>query len=272
MTVGRCTHDLDIRDDVVVKRYVSWERGEPHREWAALKLLAEQVPGLAPVPVEAVLEACPPRIVMSRLPGRVLRGRDATGEQIEAMTAALNRLHRIPARVVEAVEPALWGPAAAVEKTRALAGGRFDLGDDPVVRQAFRAGVAWLASAAPDRLAVNPLPSVLGLVDGNRANYLWSEEEGRVWLIDWEDSGRSDRAFELGEVIEHISWHDGVLDAERFLAHFELTPVEAERVRGFRRLAALGWFFQLGPDGPATPYNPVGTLERQAERVVRLLG
>ncbi|WP_176955470.1 hypothetical protein [Sinosporangium album] len=47
---------------------------------------------------------------------------------------------------------------------------------------------------------------------------------------------------------------------------------EAERVRDFRRLIALGWFLQLGPDGPATPHNPVGTLECQADRVLQLLG
>jgi aminoglycoside phosphotransferase (APT) family kinase protein len=272
MTVGRCTHSLDIRDDVVVKRYTSWGRGEPRREWAALTLLAEHAPGLAPVPVEAALEAHPPMIVMSRLPGHVLRGEHATGEQITAMAAALNRLHQIPARAVEAVEPAPWGPAAAVDKTRAWAGKQPGLGDDPLVREAFRAGVAWLDSTAPDKLTVNPLPPVLGLADGNRANYLWSGDEGRVRLIDWEDSGRGDRAFELGEVCEHISRLDGTLDADQLLPHIDLAPGEARRVRDFRRLIALGWFLQLGPGGPATPHNPAGTLERQAERILQLLG
>ncbi|MEV7967900.1 aminoglycoside phosphotransferase family protein [Sphaerisporangium sp. NPDC088356] len=271
MAAGRCTHSLDIRDDVVVKRYTSWERGEPRREWAALTLLAEHAPDLAPAPVEATLEAHPPMIVMSRLPGRILRGEHATGEQLTAMAAALNRLHQIPAEVVRAVEPAPWGPATAVDKTRAWADKQPDLGDNPLVQEAFRAGVAWLASTAPDQLVTNPLPPVLGLADGNHANLLWDDHEGRVRLIDWEDSGRSDRAFELGEITEHISRHDGALDAEQLLACIDLAPGEAERVRDFRRLIALGWFLQLGPDGPATPHNPVGTLERQAERVLQLL-
>jgi aminoglycoside phosphotransferase (APT) family kinase protein len=140
------------------------------------------------------------------------------------------------------------------------------------VQKAFRAGVAWLASSAPDRLTTNPLPPVLGLADGNHANYLWDDHERRVRLIDWEDSGRSDRAFELGEVCEHISRIDGALDAEQLLAHIGLAPAEAERVRDFRRLIALGWFLQLGPGGPATPHNPAGTLERQADRILQLLG
>ncbi|GAA3447775.1 aminoglycoside phosphotransferase family protein [Planomonospora venezuelensis] len=272
MVVGRCTHSLDIRDDVVVKRYTSWKRGEPYREWAALTLLAKHTPDLAPAPIEATLEAHPPTIVMSRLPGRVLRGEHAGDEQITAMAAALTRLHQIPARVVDEVAPAPWGPKTAVDKTRAWADTQPDLGHDPLVREAFRAGAAWLASADPDNLTANPLPPVLGLADGNRANYLWDEHERRVRLIDWEDSGRSDRAFELGEVCEHISQHDGALDAEQLLAHLDLTAAEAERVRGFRRLIALGWFLQLGPNGPATPHNPADTLERQAERVVQLLG
>ncbi|GII78636.1 hypothetical protein Sru01_36180 [Sphaerisporangium rufum] len=271
MTAGRCTHSLDIRDDVVVKRYTSWGRGEPRREWAALNLLAEHAPGLAPAPVEAALAAHPPVIVMSRLPGRVLRGENATGEQITAMATALNRLHQIPAHVVDKVEPAPWGPPAAVDKTRAWADKQPDLGDDPLVQEALRAGSAWLASTAPDKLISNPRPSVLGLADGNRANYLWDEHERRVRLIDWEDSGRSDRAFELGEVCEHISRLDGVLDAEQLLAHLDLLPAETERVRDFRRLIALGWFLQLGPGGPAAPHNPAGTLKRQAKRVLHLL-
>jgi aminoglycoside phosphotransferase (APT) family kinase protein len=271
MTVGRCTHSLEFRDDVVVKRYASWGRGEPRREWMALTLLAEHAPDLAPTPVEAALDAHPPMIVMSRLPGRILRGEHATIEQIKAMAAALNRLHQIPSQVVEGVEPAPWGPAAAVDKTRAWADKQPDLGDDPLVREAFRAGAAWLTSTAPDQLTTNPLPPVLGLADGNHANYLWDDHERRVRLIDWEDAGRNDRAFELGEVCEHISRVDGTLDAEQLLAHIDLAPGEAERVRDFRRLVALGWFFQLGPSGPATPHNPPGTLERLAERVLQLL-
>lgn len=211
-------------------------------------------------------------IVMSRLPGRVLRGEHATDDQVKATAAALNQLHQIPPQVVEEIEPAAWGPAAAVAKTRAWADKRPDLGTDRHVQEAFRAGAAWLASTGPDELTTNPLPPVLGLADGNHANYLWDDHERRVWLIDWEDSGRSDRAFELGEVCEHISRLDGGLDAEQLLACIDLAPGEAARVHAFRRLVALGWFLQLGPDGPATPHNPVGTLERQADRILHLFG
>jgi aminoglycoside phosphotransferase (APT) family kinase protein len=274
MTADRfSTHNIEFGDDVVTKRYASWDRGEPHREWAALTLLTEHAPGLAPAPVAAALDADPPMIVMTRLPGQVLRGQDTTGEQVKAMAAALNRLHQaIPTRVVEAIEPAPWGPATAVDKYRAWADKQPNLGEDPLVREAYQAGAAWLASTDPDKLTTNPHPPVLGLADGNHANYLWDDHAKRVRLIDWEDSGRNDRAFELGEVIEHISRVDGHLDGDELLANLALAPEEAERVRDFRRLIALGWFLQLGPDGPATPHNPIGTTELQADRVLQLLG
>ncbi|WP_433259386.1 phosphotransferase (plasmid) [Streptosporangium sp. CA-135522] len=270
MTVGRCTHGVELRDHTVVKRYTSWTRGEPHREWAALSLLAEHAPGLAPEPFEAALEADPPVIVMSRLPGQVVRGMDATGEQISAIAAALNRLHQIPRPVVDDLEPAPWGPAAAVRKTRAWIDAQPELGSDPLVREVFRAGSAWVHSSAADQLLTNTFPTVLGLADGNHANVLWDGQKRLVRLIDWEDSGRNDRAFELGELTEHISRLDGSLDTELLLDCLDLTPPEAERVHSFRRLIALGWFLQLGPDGPATPHNPPGTLERQAERILHL--
>jgi hypothetical protein len=40
--------DVDPSRSVVTKRYRSWHRREPEREWAALTLLAEYAPGLLP--------------------------------------------------------------------------------------------------------------------------------------------------------------------------------------------------------------------------------
>jgi hypothetical protein len=47
------THELEFDGALVVKRYRSWDRGEPRREWLALGLLARHAPGLAPEPVRA---------------------------------------------------------------------------------------------------------------------------------------------------------------------------------------------------------------------------
>ncbi|MEO3888299.1 aminoglycoside phosphotransferase family protein [Nonomuraea sp. B5E05] len=274
MTRGRfATHDFELRDDVVVKRYRSWERQEHRREWEALTVLGAYAPGLAPAPVEAALDAMPPSVTMSRLPGIPLRGERTTDEQIEAPADALGRLREaVPAGVVSSMRPAVWSPATAVAKARAWAAGRQPgPGDDPVVRRAHAQGMSWLAGPDPDELLADPFPPVLGQGDGNRANYLWDAHDRRIRLLDWEDSGRSDRAFELGDLLEHVSRLDGDLDAARLLDHIGLTRAERSRVLGFRRLIAFVWFSTLGPEGPFAARNPAGTWERQAGRVLELL-
>jgi thiamine kinase-like enzyme len=111
---------------------------------------------------------------------------------------------------------------------------------------------------------------VFGPGDGNLANYLW--DGTRVQVVDFEDSGRSDRAFELAEITEHVSsWVGPPLDVPSFLAHFDLTSAEASRLRDCRRLLALVWLFLLSFDDPNNPRNPPGTADRQAERLRKLL-
>jgi len=49
------THDVTVLGDVVRKVYVSWDEGEPEREWAALQLLAREAPGPSPYPCRKIL-------------------------------------------------------------------------------------------------------------------------------------------------------------------------------------------------------------------------
>ncbi|MBZ4014213.1 hypothetical protein CCS38_00205 [Streptomyces purpurogeneiscleroticus] len=133
-------------------------------------------------------------------------------------------------------------------------------------------------------------PPVLGFADGNLANYLWDGEgngsgDGNgsgsgsgdgacVRLVDFEDSGRSDRAFELAEITEHVSaWSDSHLPADALLTHFDLTREEAARLRDARRLCTIIWLFLLWGDARADrPRNPPDTLPGQALRVLERLG
>jgi len=52
-----------MADGHVVKRFRSWDRGEPEREWRALNVLAEFAPALAPAPLSAHLDAALPAAV-----------------------------------------------------------------------------------------------------------------------------------------------------------------------------------------------------------------
>lgn len=261
-----------MRSNVVVKRFRSWGRGEPQREWRALTLLAEHAPGLAPQPLKADLEGDPPTVVMSRLAGVPLRGTVVSGRRAAALAEALATLHgAVPQDVLAAVPEGAWNVVKAVDKARDWCTQAQQFGPDPQVERAFNEGWRWLDAAPLDDLVkADPVP-VFGLTDGNLANYLFDGEVVR--LVDFEDSGRSDRAFELAEIVEHPSgWVDSTLDVPGLLSHFPLTGAEAARLRDVRRLLALLWLIMLLPGRPGFDRNPAGTDERQAARLLALLG
>ncbi|WP_234430808.1 phosphotransferase [Streptomyces sp. NRRL F-4489] len=145
----------------------------------------------------------------------------------------------------------------------------------PAVRYALRAGMDWLDASVPGAPDAPPgippdVPAVFGAGDGNSANYLWDGH--RVRVVDLEESGRSDRAYELAEIVEHVSaWVPRPFDTAAFLRRFPLTPAESARLRECRILLALVWLSLLAGDDPAHPRNPPGTAERQARRLLRRL-
>lgn len=265
------THQLRFGRDTVTKTYRSWSRGEPQREWSALSLLQRHSPGLAPQPVSADLEARTPHIVMSRLPGRSLADTAVTRIQIEAMAAALHRLHSAVPACDLVDQPLRHSHAAeAVANLRSWSAEPHEHGDEPETTAAFDRASRWLESTEPDRLAVTDAPAVFTLGDGNLSNFVWAD--GEVRLVDFEDSGRSDRAFELADIVEHISmWVDDPLDTDHLIDLLVLDVTERARFVACRRLWATYWLLMLLPGAPAAVRNPVGTLDRQVQRVLRLL-
>jgi thiamine kinase-like enzyme len=146
-----------------------------------------------------------------------------------------------------------------------------ELGDDWLVRCAYETAASWIGQGALDSEGVADDDVVLGQGDCNLANFLWDGAQVRV--LDFEDSGPSDRAFELALLVEHISaWSGAGLNADLFLALFRLTASGQARLSEFRRLTALYWLLLLLPDGQASGRNPPGALELQASRLLGLLG
>jgi hypothetical protein len=279
---------VDPERRVVVKSFLQAHRGEPEREWRALTLLAEHAPGLAPEPIRADLAANPPVIEMSLLPGEPLGDRPLTAEQESALVRALGQLWQsVPVSRVVPLPGEAGNEAQLVGVVRQLVVQAQDLGDDPIVRAAHSAGLTWLSWALVEsgRLAgqdsyADPgggsgagwprLSAVYGQGDANLSNFLW--DGARIRIVDFEDSGVSDRAFELAELVEHLSaWSDSTLDGDAFLRAFELSAAERSRLADCRRLAALFWLLSLRPGGSASLRNPPGTLRRQAERLLALL-
>ena len=268
------THDVSIDPErgVVTKRFRSWARNEPAREWAALRLLAGSAAGLAPRPLSASLGAGPPVIRMSWLPGEPLGAGPVAPEQAQALARSLDRLWRSvpPGRLAGLPAPEPNPEAFAGQVRQGLAAGH-DLGRDPLVRRAAAAAAAWLQGGAITPGDHADRGTVFGHGDANLANFLWDGR--RVRLVDFEDSGPSERAFELAILVEHLSaWPDGRLDADTFAASFDLAAAERARLLQFRRLAALFWLLMLRPGGRASRRNPPGTLRRQADRLLALLG
>jgi len=266
------THDIrvDAGRGVVVKRFRSWDRDEPAREWRALRVLAEHAPGLAPRPLSASLNESPPVITMSLVPGEPLASAAVAPAQVHALARALDRLWRsVPPQRLDPSGAA--NPARFTGQVRQQLAAGYELGADVRVRRAAARASAWLARGAVDREPAARGQVVLGQGDPNLANFLWDGREMR--LVDFEDSGPSDRAFELAILVEHVSvWSDAGLDAETLLGRFELTAAERERLLQFRRLTALYWLMRLRPGSMASRRNPPGTLRRQADRLLALFG
>jgi hypothetical protein len=266
------THQVSVdrEGQVVVKRYVDSHRGEPVREWRALQLLAEHAPRLAPEPISADLEASPPSIVMSLLPGEPLGGRPLTAPQEGALAVAVGQLWQaVPVELIAPVPGEVDTRSELVQVVRDWLDST-DPGPDARVRDALASAAAWLAgttllaATAGRGLLDSSIPHVLGQGDANLANFLWDGELVRI--VDFEDSGVSDRAFELAVLVEHVSaWRDAGLDGDRFIAGFDLSATEQSHVADWRRLVALYWLLRL------RRRTDVGAAAGQGERLLSLL-
>jgi hypothetical protein len=271
MADGWSTHTVELLPDRVVKRYRQWAEREHEREWQALTLLRAYAPGLSPAPLDLDPGPPTPTLVMSRLPGAVLRGGIVGPAQISALAAALTELHHcVPADVAEGLPRRTWSQRQCVEYIRRrypeLAGRALD----PEITRAAADGMTWLDATASRWNQEPDLPPVLGQADGNLANFLW--DGTRIVIVDFEESGRSDIPFELAELVEHVgSWVDTAFEADAFLAHFPLKAVELARLTECRRLLALLWLMALSLVGPDDERNPPDTPLRQARRLGALL-
>ncbi|WP_210590291.1 phosphotransferase family protein [Streptomyces sp. GESEQ-35] len=263
------THAVEMAADHVVKRFSGEDIGRAEREWRALRLLAAHAPGLAPEPWKADLATAGSTVVMSRLDGVPLRGCVLGDEQVRALAEAASGLYAaVPAATLREVPVRPGQQQDLIAHINAWAVSARPKSVGPVALAMDR-GLEWLARSGLNADGALDVPPVFGPGDGNLANYLW--DGSRVRVVDFEDSGRSDRAFELAEITEHVgSWVEHPLDVPSFLAHFELTASESARLEDCRRLLALVWLFLLNFDNQ-NARNPPGTAERQADRFMNLL-
>jgi hypothetical protein len=263
----RTTHAVEMGPATVTKRYRSWDLGQPDREWRALTLLADHAPALAPEPLRYDPAETPPSVTMSRLPGEPLSA-PLTDAQVTALAEAMSACQTaIPAADLAALPPRLLHPLDALQNLRAWSQ-RIPPPADAVTAAALAGARDWLGRPRLDAVFAAEPPPVFGTGDGNLANVLWDGSRAR--LVDFEFSGRSDLAYELAEVAEHVSAKN-VLAPGDLLDRFEPTPSERSRLRECRRLLAVFWLLALLSDDPERPRNPPGTLAHQAGHLLALL-
>ncbi|WP_217185018.1 phosphotransferase family protein [Streptomyces sp. AC495_CC817] len=267
------THDVTLDGAEVRKRFVNWADGEADREWRCLRLLHDEAPGIAPRPLRRETVDGHPVVVMERLPGESLGGAPLTAEQTLALGATLRTLYGIPReRVVAAgIEERRYGPSTL---PAALAGWLDDIPDLSACRdpERVRAGIAaareWLARPGGIR---EPRLDSLGIADLNPANILWDGRTCR--LVDFEDGGLTDAAFDLADHVEHIAARlPGVFDVDALCAAVELSTDDEARMRAYRPLWAAFWLVMLLPGNGGFRRNPPGTTEAQAEHLMALIG
>ncbi|MER6810847.1 phosphotransferase [Spirillospora sp. NPDC000708] len=261
------THVVELDAATVTKRYRSWDLRQPEREWRALTLLAEHAPALAPEPLRYAPAEAPPSVTMSRLPGEPLSAPLSDAQLtglVEAMSTCQNA---IPAADLAALPPRLLHPLDALTNLRAWSQ-RVPPPPDAATAAALDGARGWLGRPHLDTVFAAEPPPVFGTGDGNLANVLWDGSRAR--LVDFEFSGRGDRAYELAEVAEHVSAKH-VLAPGDLLDRFELSPSERARLPECRRLLAVFWLLALLSDDPDRPRNPPGTLAHQAEHLLALL-
>lgn len=261
------THDLDL-GAVVVKRFRSYGRGEHRREWRSLLLLDRYAPGLAPRPLSADLDAHPPSVTMSRLPGVPLGGRRLSAEELAGLAAAVDRLHgAVPAAELETMAPSHAHPDRLLPSIRELLARHPGVPAEPSIQAAIGAARGWLSSADAERTRAPALAApVLGREDHNLPNFL--HDGGRTRLVDFEDAGRSDRAMEWAALVEH--------QAARCTPDADWQPLldaveDQARLRDARRFHACFWLATMLPGQRGHDRNPPAARRDRAERLLALL-
>ncbi|WP_243694994.1 aminoglycoside phosphotransferase family protein [Labedella populi] len=266
------THDISFAETEVRKRFLRWADGEAAREWACLKLIWTHAPGIAPRPLRLEKAGDHPVVVMERLAGTPLGGAPLSAAQTEALGRTLLRLHGIPTEVIEEAGLAerRLGPSTLPEALRGWLCEQHDLSachDPALITAGIAAGAEWLAQ--PDALPAPEL-SCLGIADLNPTNVLWDGRACR--LVDFEDGGLTDPAYDLADHVEHIaSRTHGVFDPETLGSAVGLSDGARERMRAYRPLWATFWLAMLLPGNGGFHRNPPGTTELQARHLLALV-
>ncbi|WP_322937428.1 aminoglycoside phosphotransferase family protein [Nocardioides bizhenqiangii] len=266
------THHLAFTATEVRKRYVLWDDGEADREWLCLSVLAEHAPGVAPRPLRRESESGGPVVVMDRLPGEPLGAAPLDAHQTRALGRALRRVYDVPLAAVRdaGIGERRYGPSTHHDIVAGWLSDSNDVSEcrEPqLVAEAVDAALDWLAR--PDQRP-EPQLTALGIADLNPANVIWDGTACR--LVDFEDGGLTDPAYELADHIEHIAGRiPPVYDAAGLVEAVGLSAEDRARMEAFRPVWAAFWLAMLLPGNGGFRRNPPGTTEAQARHLLAMV-
>ena len=250
----------------VVKLFRPHDRHEPEREWEGLAIAFGLGIGPRPILFDPVGEL--PAVVMTRVAGLPRAAALLSPDDIAAIGRAHVAIHAAPRS--PSTPLAINHPARIRARTRAaLQSHLIPQAAPEIVQLAWARGGAWLAS--PDATSLDEPPRLAFCRgDPNLANYLFDGDDLR--LVDFEDCGVNDPAFELADMAEHLNSRAVPETAWELLQDvFELAPPDRTRFRLGRRLAALFWLTILVLREASARARGPETAEEQAGRVVELL-
>ncbi len=91
-------------------------------------------------------------------------------------------------------------------------------------------------------------------------------------LVDFEDGGLTDPAYDLADHVEHIAARLADVYDPAGLAAAGLSDDEQDRVDAYRPLWAAFWLVMRLPRNGGFDRNPPGTTEAQARHLIGLIG
>ena len=232
--------------DFAIKFTIRDQRDRAGREYGAL--LALQMANLPIAPQPILLERhryAQPVVVQSWLEGNVLTSPPISDTEWEDLLKHYARVHTLTPDKVE-----IELPGAALDIRNVEAGRvRIWYEVDCIPDEAQPASLQVLLDRFEREVSLDSQTVSLALcrVDSNHQNFI--QQPGGIVSVDWENSGWSDPAFEIAELMTHPVYMDVPLARWDWVmdTYCKLTdnPATAKRIRDYYRIMLVWWVARL---------------------------
>jgi aminoglycoside phosphotransferase (APT) family kinase protein len=262
-----------------IKLYRLDDRRRPEREWHALSLLASHHVWHVPRPLWLLDSTDTPAIAMTFVTGTPIPD---TAHKQAALSGLIKTWQQIHATPVKGLLASLVRIDSAAHYCNRITGiwarQVADNPDDPLTSELQSLLDNWRRSGDGDILA-EPQPPAFSRGDANLLNWLHDPDSHATSCVDFEFSGTSDPAFDIADLVEHIS--SRIFSDETWAAVAaalgDADAAFARRFRAAQRTCALRWLAVLWKQRHtrteefSTQLSRVRMLQRAAKRPIRHL-